>query len=1332
VSRFNLSFRGEILPGYKPEQVKSRFAKLFAIDDPQRVEMFFSGKPINLRRNLDRKEAADVFRKLHDIGLSSELVKVDEDGAATPAAKHPTTESEATIESPPQATSRGMDHDILQRAAGRVDQSWAVPSRKPKSQTNRSSESDQTAKLVSHSEVATDPEVTARKEAAASEQKRIAEQAAARRKAGAEAAKAAAAEQTRIAEQEVSRKKVEAEAAAAAAVEQAHIVELVAARRKAGAVAANAAAAEQARIAEQEAIRKKAEAEAATAAAAEQARIVEQEAARRKAEAEAATAAAAEQARIVEQEAARRKAAAEAATAAAAEQARIVEQQAARRKAEAEAAKAAAAEQARIAEQEAARRKAEAEAAQVVAAEEHRIAEQDTARRKAEAEAAQALVVEEQRIAEQEAARRKDQAEAAQALAAEEQRIAEQDTARRKVEAAIAAAEKMRIAEQQAARKQAEAEAAKAAAAEARRIAKEDAARKKVETDAAKAAADQAKRIAKEDAARKKAETDAAKTVAAEAKRAAREEAARSKAHAKEVAAEAKRIAKDEAARQKSEENALRQAAAEAKRIAQEEAALKKAEEEAIRRAAVEAEYEKAKVIRQAEQEEAIKKADSAKQATINEAARRKAAAEEAERLALAEEAKYLAAAGAARTRAREEHLKAEAAARMAAQEQSGTADLFELQEIGPEVEDATSTSPAAAGPQAASHEANIDAKPPVAKGTPTQVRGKSVTTAIVLNKRLRTRIEVPTRVKLDSSAGPSDPGIKVRRPSQPGAPNLFSILPFRNSTAVRERAQRSQTYYIGGLAATLLAVIALIALSLRFAAAPAPILLAGPDSIAASPAGQLLLIVNARALSHDRSGVAVEEITLPAVPDSSARQPLKYISDEQYMLAAELTDVESGNTSSQLLRCHIPENSCAPALTDNPDEAVAGAIAHTLDGALYIGNHRDGLLRKYSADGKLLAEVSAAIPVAATLRLEDGLIYMNSSQGPAISVFRPDSTNFGTQLDEILLLTPVAPAAKFSKVRDFVRLSGFWWVILENVDSGQARVFQFDSQWGYTREIVMAEGFNPQQLLSWGEKILIRDKQQSVIPRFNSNGDAEVSFESESLAALISEQQANAYTSHILWRICLALIAAITICSGIFAYTHKIRSLVYKSGNTRGAEPIEDYNYVITWLDPARNRRSRFLQLGILYLLGCVGAGAVAVGLGVSNSELFAVLIALSGPIIGIMLLYRSSIGNIGHSGETLALVDHNKLYHIGRGPQIHYRNRFLIVGDVVVYIGASLLPTFDRTQLQQLVPLAEAGIKVDRKAVWIKLIQARHPIAMGTLASLLCLLTAIVLLLL
>ena len=117
MNRFNLTFSGEILPGFKPAQVKPAFARLFSIDDPKRVDLFFSGKSVVLRRNLERKEAADYFRKLHDIGLRSELVKVDEDGQPPP----PPPEPPPPPPEPTKATERGMDRDILQRKAGQVD-----------------------------------------------------------------------------------------------------------------------------------------------------------------------------------------------------------------------------------------------------------------------------------------------------------------------------------------------------------------------------------------------------------------------------------------------------------------------------------------------------------------------------------------------------------------------------------------------------------------------------------------------------------------------------------------------------------------------------------------------------------------------------------------------------------------------------------------------------------------------------------------------------------------------------------------------------------------------------------------------------------------------------------------------------------------------------------------------------------------------------------------------------------------------------------------------------------------------------------------------------------
>ncbi len=86
VKRFNLTFSGKILPGTDPATARRHFGQLFQIRDPARVERFFSGDTVTLRRSLEQKAAAAWFVRMRGLGLQAHLEAAPLARAATAAA----------------------------------------------------------------------------------------------------------------------------------------------------------------------------------------------------------------------------------------------------------------------------------------------------------------------------------------------------------------------------------------------------------------------------------------------------------------------------------------------------------------------------------------------------------------------------------------------------------------------------------------------------------------------------------------------------------------------------------------------------------------------------------------------------------------------------------------------------------------------------------------------------------------------------------------------------------------------------------------------------------------------------------------------------------------------------------------------------------------------------------------------------------------------------------------------------------------------------------------------------------------------------------------------
>lgn len=83
---FDLVFRGDVVIGEAVSDVKSRLQQLFKVDS-DKVEALFSGRPVVLKRNLDRATAEQYQQVLRRAGAQVSLASAGSTQAPSPSAR---------------------------------------------------------------------------------------------------------------------------------------------------------------------------------------------------------------------------------------------------------------------------------------------------------------------------------------------------------------------------------------------------------------------------------------------------------------------------------------------------------------------------------------------------------------------------------------------------------------------------------------------------------------------------------------------------------------------------------------------------------------------------------------------------------------------------------------------------------------------------------------------------------------------------------------------------------------------------------------------------------------------------------------------------------------------------------------------------------------------------------------------------------------------------------------------------------------------------------------------------------------------------------------------
>jgi hypothetical protein len=561
-------------------------------------------------------------------------------------------------------------------------------------------------------------------------------------------------------------------------------------------------------------------------------------------------------------------------------------------------------------------------------------------------------------------------------------------------------------------------------------------------------------------------------------------------------------------------------------------------------------------------------------------------------------------------------------------------------------------------------------------------------------------------------------------RRRQPGAPNIFGLQLSERAGHDVYPEKVSQTLLKAPLIAAALVMLAFILVGLRFwgQAQPAPIEGLGYASV--DPAQQVLVQAGEQLIFHDRAGNLLQQRSLSEF-NMVAHTPFGFIANGDLLLFRHKEVAEESRwqipglaqeveTRMSFARCSSVPTNCTELL---PDVGPATFTVDTRNDVIFLADAGNNTLTKLNGAGMILAARKLELSAPMHLRLQEGILYLTQAGSDSVIVLKPDDQGFGRELDRIPLAVEQASQSGHIYAGDLAWMNEHWWVIMQSRDGATSALYQFDARWKYVAPLPLPAGAHPLHLTPWDTRILVTDQQKKTIYRLDATARAERDFASESIAASLTAQHSEFSLSRGLQGMILLILFVGSAALLAFGVWQSLRGKVYIPPADQDEKGFDINSSDIYWLDPDPKAPGRMRTLGY---------GMVAFALLVLITAFVAqlsvwILLAITAIFAGLGGLYfamvRAASCHLGTLDGQLILVDHTNTYRVGQDSKIQYYNNYVMIDDVIIYLGNRVVHQFATTPLQQtFTPLVNRGIKVDRTTLRVKLIQSRHPMWLGS----------------
>ena len=510
-----------------------------------------------------------------------------------------------------------------------------------------------------------------------------------------------------------------------------------------------------------------------------------------------------------------------------------------------------------------------------------------------------------------------------------------------------------------------------------------------------------------------------------------------------------------------------------------------------------------------------------------------------------------------------------------------------------------------------------------------------------------------------------------------------------------------------------------------------------GPAQLVVDGNGHLYVQIRNSLLEHDADGNFVREHDLRNIGVDMLLGGLGFFSNgdllvrrgpdtrsfldnlRAYQRKANEDSLSPDAPETGLYRCQLASRECSVFGGEAIDfKAAYGVYIDRETDEVYVSDTTRHLLRKYAADGSVLAGPVSGFRFPNGMIIEDGRLMLADTNHHRVVALDPATDAFADELDSIDVVPGAAQRAGHTWPNDVARVGDDWWV--NNMQTGMdyGGIYVFDENWRFKRRVPLPEGADPIDIEPVGDAVFVSDWYNDTVWRVDPLTFDVAPLESSGFAEFIaaSEEQRRQYRM-IAW-LGIALFAFIIVAL-------LVKAILTRSPDESAAQKRErtapglDFPEEMVWLspDPKKVRRFRLFGKLVVILLIVLVLGLAYLLLFDERSQAYYSLAWLVAGVVAAYLFigwvsYVNMHTAIGLSGRNITLRNYRGRERTFPLTDVLYDGSMIVAGDMAVFLGQPVAPLYEQQKvMEHLYPRLALARSISVWRMQVLLVRLRHP---------------------